>query len=281
MTFVDLHVHTTYSDGRLEPARMVEEAARLGLQSIAITDHDVLSGLEEARDAGQRFGVEVVAGIELSADWDGRPAHILGYFVDPANEVLNAALDRARSAMGEHVRSVLEAAREYGDAIDEEALGKYRGRYLSGAALVLGMVEQGILRRSPHARALLLKAAREPRSYSVQEAIQIVHAAGGIASLAHPVRLRRATPLLEAADLAPLVEAGLDGIEVWQIVQGSEAREHYLQVADQTALLPTGGSDCHGPRKQGMRLGSQRVPRWVLSEMRRRWRELGALPDRT
>src|SRR5581483_408221 len=97
------------------------------------------------------------------------------------------------------------------------------------------------------------------------------HAAGGIASIAHPVRVLRDTPLLSAAALRPLVDAGLDGLEAWQIVHDAAAREYYLRLADDLALVPTGGSDCHGPRRLGMRLGSQQVPGWVLSQMRARW----------
>jgi hypothetical protein len=167
---------------------------------------------------------------------------------------------------------VLDEARRLGVEIDEAALGRYRGRYVSGASLVLGMVEQGVLRGSPHARRLLTLASREPRGYTAEQAISLIHAAGGIASLAHPVRVRRNTPLLDASALCPLVEAGLDGVEVWQIVHGAAAREHYLQLADELGLVPTGGSDCHGPRSADMRLGSQRVPDWVLSRMQERWR---------
>jgi 3',5'-nucleoside bisphosphate phosphatase len=281
MPFVDLHVHTTFSDGRLTPRQALEEAARLELSAVAITDHDVLGGLAEAEAAGRRLGVEVVPGIELTAQWDGRLVHVLGYFVDPRSSPLRVALERARVEMAAHVQSVLEAARVAGDAIDEDALAKYRGRYVSGAALVLGMLEQGILRRSSKARALLLMAAREPRSFTAVEAIEIIHAAGGIASLAHPVKIWRAKPLLDAADLQPLVAVGLDGIEAWQIVQRTGARDHYLRLAAETGLLPTGGSDCHGPRSVGMRLGTQQVPEWVLSEMRERWLARRALPGQT
>jgi predicted metal-dependent phosphoesterase TrpH len=229
----------------------------------------VLDGITEARDAGERLGVEIVAGIELTADWDGRAAHVLGYFVDPASPDLVAALERARSEMADHVRRVLDRALELGERIDEAALAKYRARYVSGASLVLGMLEQGVLRRG-HARELLVLASREPRAYTAIKAIELIHLAGGLASLAHPVRLNRGQPLLAADEIRPLVEAGLDGIEVWQIVHSSRARAHYAAVALELGLLATGGSDCHGPTKRGLRLGTQQVPEWVLSEMKLR-----------
>jgi len=261
---------------------VVEEAARRDLAAIAITDHDVVGGIAEAQQAGQRFGVEVVPGIELTAEWDGRLAHILGYFIDPAHPELVVGLERAREQMAAHVRDVLDAARALGVEIDEAALARYRGRYVSGATLVLGMLEQGILRGSPHARQLLLRASREPRPFSAAEAIALIHAAGGVASLAHPVKLRRSEPLLPARTFAPLVAAGLDGIEAWQIVQGPTVRDHYRRVAEALGLVATGGSDCHGPRSVGMRLGTQRVPAAVLSAMKQCWRDRRrALPDRT
>jgi predicted metal-dependent phosphoesterase TrpH len=269
--FVDLHLHTTHSDGRLRPAQSVAEASALGLIAIAITDHDVLDGVPEAQAAGERLGIEVVAGIELTADWEGRSAHLLGYFVDPAHPALLDALDRAKAAMGEHVRRVLDRARELGERIDEAALARYRARYVSGASLILGMLEQGVLRRG-HARELLVMASREPRAYTALEAIELIHRAGGLASLAHPVRLKRGQPLLTAEDLRPLVEGGLDGVEVWQIVHSNRARAHYAALALELGLVATGGSDCHGPTRRGLRMGTQQVPEWVLSEMKARRR---------
>ena len=268
--FVDLHLHSTHSDGRWRPAQVVEQAAVRGLAAIALTDHDVLSGLAEARAAAAPRRIEFLDGIELTAEWDSRVCHVLGYGIDPANAALKSALARGRRRMGEHVEEVLAAVRAAGHELSEQDLARYNTRYTTGASLVLAMLQRGILRGSPEARHLLALASREPRAYTAFEAIDLIHAAGGVAVLAHPARLRRGEPLLPADLFRPLVEAGLDGLEVWQAVQGEAARRHYGAVVEELGLLASGGSDCHGPRSSGVRIGQQQVPYAVLTELHAR-----------
>lgn len=246
---------------------MVQAAAERGLAAISVTDHDVVDGLAEAVSAGRELGVEVVPGIELTADWGGRTVHLLGYFIRPDSPPLGVALRRARELMAAHVDTVLEALARAGEPIERDAVARYRSRYPGGAGLILAMLERGVLRRVRGAAALLRLASQEPRLLDAASAIQLIHQAGGLAALAHPARLRRDKPLLEASDLRPLVHAGLDGLEVWQIVHRDSTREYYRRLADSLGLLPTGGSDCHGPTRRGMRLGSQRVPREVLDRL--------------
>jgi predicted metal-dependent phosphoesterase TrpH len=266
---VDLHLHTTWSDGRWAPRQVVEEAAARGLAAIAITDHDVVGGLTEAQQAADEHAIELLTGVELTADWQGRTVHVLGYGVDPADPTLTAALDRGRALMAAHVEEVLAALEQAGTPLSADDLARYRVRYASGAALVLAMVEQGILRRASNGGALLRLASREPRAYTVEEAIQVIHAAGGLAALAHPAKIVRDRPHLTADELRPLVEAGLDAVEVWQIVHGDQERAHYTLAAQALGLLVVGGSDCHGPRRQhGPRIGSQEVPYAVYSRLR-------------
>jgi predicted metal-dependent phosphoesterase TrpH len=252
----------------------VGAAAERGLSAVAITDHDVLTGLDEAESAAPP-GLEVVPGIEMTARWEGaRAVHVLGYFVDAANTALLAALDRARSLMSEHVDTVLEEIRIVGGTLERHDLDRYRHRYAGGAALVLGMIENGVLRGAPAGTGmrLLRLAAAEPRAYSVREAVQLIHHAGGVASLAHPAKIKRGQPLLAAADLAPLMTEGLDAIEAWQWIPGGWGSEHYLGIADQLGVLVSGGSDDHGKRASDgrIRLGSQPVPKEVLEALRER-----------
>lgn len=259
--YVDLHLHTTWSDGRWEPRRVVDEAAAQGLSAIAVTDHDVLGGLAEAAEAARAHGIAFLPGIELTADWDGRTVHILGYGIDPESQTLTAALARGRALMAAHVEEVLAALERAGSPLSQEDLTRYRVRYASGAALVLAMVERGILRKAADGRGLLRLASQEPRAYTAAEAIDLIHQAGGIAALAHPARIRKDRPHLPADDLRRLAEDGLDALEVWQIVHRVEERRHYAAVAEELGLLVVGGSDCHGPRREyGPRIGSQRVP---------------------
>jgi predicted metal-dependent phosphoesterase TrpH len=273
---IDLHVHTTASDGRLAPAEVVAAAAQRGLQAIAITDHDVLWGVAEALAAAPR-GLEVVPGIEMTCRWEGsRAVHVLGLFLDVTNPALLTAIRRAQRLMERHVDRVLAAVNAVGGALQRDHLARYRHRYAGGAALVLGMLEQGVLRGAPAGTGmrLLRMAAEEPRAFTVAEAIHLIHQAGGVASLAHPAKLKRGTPLLSRADLEPLVAQGLDAIEAWQWIPGGWGSRHYLRVAGELGVLVSGGSDDHGKRTADgrMRLGAQPIPVEVLEALRERAR---------
>jgi 3',5'-nucleoside bisphosphate phosphatase len=269
-------VHTTHSDGRLPPAEAVRECVSSGLAAVAITDHDVVTGLADAFEAAQG-DIEVVPGIEMTARIQGnrRPVHVLGYFIDPRETRLAAALAHARRLMGQHVDGVLREIRAAGGDLEHADLARYRHRYAGGAALVLGMLERGVLRRAAAGTGMrLLKlAAAEPSAYSMAEAVDLIHGAGGVASLAHPAKLRRGTPLLAASDLAPMLQsADFDAIEAWQWIPNGWGSDHYRAVADELGLLVSGGSDDHGKRGPTgeLRLGRQPVPVAVLEDLRRR-----------
>lgn len=265
----------------MSPAETVQAAAERGLAAVAITDHDVLSGLDEAIQHAPD-DLEVVPGIEMTASGDGpRAIHVLGYFIDRHNPGLVAALDRARALMAEHVDRVLAQIAAVGGQLRRTDLDRYRHRYAGGAALVLGMLEHGVLRGAPPGTGmrLLRLAAAEPRAYTVAEAIDLIHAAGGVASLAHPARLRRGSPLLDAPDLRELVVGNrFDALEAWQWIPNGWGSRHYLAVADELGVLVSGGSDDHGKRTAdgAMRLGAQPVPREVLDALRQRARALRA-----
>jgi predicted metal-dependent phosphoesterase TrpH len=256
----------------------VHAAVERGLGAIAITDHDVLSGLEEAISASPNH-LEIIPGIEMTASWEGpRAVHVLGYFIDTDSGELRAALARAEELMARHVDVVLEEIKRAGGKLKRGDLDRYRHRYAGGAALVLGMLERGVLRGAPAGTGmrLLRMAAAEPRAYTVAEAIGLIHAAGGVASLAHPAKLKRGEPLLSAAALKPLVAEGFDAIEAWQWIPGGWGSRHYLGVAQDLGLLVSGGSDDHGKRTAdgAMRLGAQPVPPEVLEALRERARAL-------
>jgi predicted metal-dependent phosphoesterase TrpH len=267
---VDLHLHTIYSDGRWSPREVIDQAAARGLRAVAVADHDVLGGLEEAASAAAERSIEFLPAIELTADWEGRACHVLGYGIDPTSLALQRALESGQRQMAAHVATVLEAIRAAGFDLSDQDLARYNTRYPTGTSLVLAMLERGILRRAAGGRRLLALAGQEPRAYSVEQAIALIHQAGGLAVLAHPARLRRQQPLLRAEDLAPLVDWHLDGLEVWHVLQRGEVRAHYSRLAEELGLLPTGGSDCHGPRSSGVRIGSQAVPYRVFIGLRER-----------
>jgi len=218
-----------------------------------------------------------VPGIEMTAQWQGpRAVHVLGYFIDPGEARLREALARAERQMERHVDAVLDEIRNAGGKLERTDLDRYRHRYAGGAALVLGMLERGVLRGAPPGTGmrLLRLAAAEPRAYTVADAIALIHGAGGVASLAHPAKVKRGQPLLSAADLAPMVDDGLDAIEAWQWIPGGWGSQHYLALAGELGVLVSGGSDDHGKRSTDgrLRLGAQPIPEAVLDLLRERAR---------
>lgn len=268
---MDLHTHSRCSDGALTPSELVAEAARRGLAAVALTDHDSIDGLEEALAAGTRLGVQVIPGVELTASWDGRRAcHLLGYFIDHRDQALQAALADARLLARAWTLDTIERINALGLRITAEEVLRENGRGAGGVPLLLRILERGGLRGHPAAFGILALLAGEPRAFSAAEAIRLIHGAGGAAVLAHPGTIRRRDPLQPDEAILPLVEAGLDGIEVWTVAHHPErVVPHYQQQAARLGLVATGGSDFHGPRPDGhLRLGRVPVPYSVVEALR-------------
>jgi 3',5'-nucleoside bisphosphate phosphatase len=241
----DLHLHTIHSDGRLAPAAVVETAAAQCLATIAIVDHDVVTGLPEALDAGQRLGVDVIPGIELTARWRGRTCHVLGYDLDPSEPRLLAALQQARAAAEAAVAAGLQALRARGHELVPADLARYHARYPTPTTLLLAAVQRRLLRSRADVLALAraLRAGASPMT--VPQAIALIHGAGGATVLAHPGRRVGRIPLDRAA-LAELSAQGLDGVEVEHPAHTPEQRATYAGIARDLDLVATGGSDWHG-----------------------------------
>jgi predicted metal-dependent phosphoesterase TrpH len=243
---VDLHLHTTASDGSLTPERLVKAALVAGLSVISITDHDTTAGIEEGRAVAAREGIDVVSGIEISAVADGRDLHILGYFFDPHSAALRVFLERQREDRRRRIVTMSERLATLGYPIDvapvlaEAERGKSVGRpQLATALLAAGHVqtrEEAFQRFLEHGGP-----AYEPRrGASPEDVIAIVHDAGGLASLAHPGVSQR-------DHLIPsLAGAGLDAIEARHSDHGPDTEARYRAMAHDLQLLVTGGSDFHG-----------------------------------
>lgn len=256
---VDLHVHTTVSDGIVDPGEIARRAARLGLEVLAITDHDATEGVALAREAAPP-GLYVMAGAELTCQIDGREAHVLAYGIDIDAPPLVGALARFRREREDRARAIVERLRALGVDIDFSEVAAISGHgtiarpHVAQALVARGVVatlQQAFQRfLGRHAPAFVPKPALDPR-----ETCAIVHEAGGVPSLAHPGTFRR-------DDLIPLlVDAGLGGLEVRHTEHGSAQVEHYERIARRYDLLPTGGSDFHGTLGHRSRLGAPRVPR--------------------
>jgi len=244
---VDLHSHTRCSDGILSPADLVAKAAADGVTVLAVTDHDTLVGIPEARAAAARHGVRLVPGVELSVTHAGHDFHVLGLIVDPDHAELARLLESRRDDRVSRVREILGKLRRQGIDIPFEAV--------EGES-----VDEGVLGRPHVARALMAaghassiddafarylgsKAAAYvpyPRLNSA-DGIAAIHAAGGVASLAHP-GIDDGDAVLES-----FVEAGLDSVEAYHPAHSAVEQGHFAGRARRLGLLVSGGSDFHGP----------------------------------
>jgi 3',5'-nucleoside bisphosphate phosphatase len=244
---IDLHLHTSASDGLLAPAELVRCAAAAGLTTISITDHDTTAGLAEARDAARQCGVRIVPGIEITAIENGRDVHILGYFIDDGSEALAAFLRDQRADRVRRVREMAARLQALGFAIEVEALlaaGPGSSRSVGRPAIADALVAAGHASDRNDAFARLLGRGQPAfvprRGVSGGAVIGIIHAAGGLASLAHP------GVAADDALIAPLADAGLDAIEVWHSDHTADHERHYGELADRLNLARSGGSDYHG-----------------------------------
>jgi predicted metal-dependent phosphoesterase TrpH len=267
---VDLHTHSTYSDGLLSPAMLVEEAASRGVRILALTDHDTVAGIGEARAAGDRHGVEIIPGVELSAALpDGNEVHLLGYFVDVDDPTLLEQLAGYARARAERMERMVERLNRIGAPVALERVREIAGLGTVGRPhLGRALVEAGYATDLSDAFARYIgggKPAFVPRPrVDPRDAIALVRAAGGVAVLAHPFSAGGVESVLDR-----LVPAGLAGMEVFYGEYDIEDREILRQIATRRGLIATGGSDYHGPDRRAAReLGSAPVPLAAVAALR-------------
>jgi 3',5'-nucleoside bisphosphate phosphatase len=241
---IDLHLHTTASDGLLEPSALVARAAERGLRTISITDHDTCAGLGAAGDAARRLGLRLICGVEITAVESGRDVHMLAYFVDPESAALLEFLRAQRAQRVERVRRIGQRLAALGYAIDVDTLTTAPGRSIGRPQIADALVRGGHACDRDDAFARLLGVGRPafvPRRGPAPEAvIDLARQAGGLVSMAHPG--------LTAMDhLIPrLAAAGLQAIEVRHSDQDRATEDRYRQLALEYELAVSGGSDYHG-----------------------------------
>jgi 3',5'-nucleoside bisphosphate phosphatase len=257
---IDLHTHTTYSDGTLTPAELVEAAAARGLSALAVTDHDTVDGLPEALAAGERVGLRVVPGVEINCEHERITMDVLGYFLAGApNEELEAELAELRRYRDERNARILGRLAELGcpltpEDLEEAAGGGAVGRPHIGEA----MVRRGYAESVPDAFKRFLKRGApawvDRHRLALGPALRLLRASGGLPVLAHPGIIRTDRPGLEriVRDAARL---GLAGIECLYPLHDEDTVAFCLALADRYALAPTGGSDYHGTVKPDIHLG--------------------------
>ena len=273
MSYADLHVHTAYSDGTFTPAQLVEEGIRAGLSAVAVVDHDTVAGVPLVLEAARQTSLEIIPGIELSAEYEGIEIHILGYLLDYRNSILQEKLEYLKKNRVERIYKILDNLKKMGVALNPESVfaiagGGTVGRLHIARALVQEKIVSSIFEafqryigdRSP---AYVLGFKFSPR-----QAIQVIKDAGGIPVLAHPYSLRN-------DDLIPtLIDAGLMGLEVYYPEHSQSMTNYYADIARKRFILLTGGSDCHGAAKPGVKIGAVKVPYELVENLKKAQKNL-------
>ena len=244
---VDLHLHTLASDGRLTPAELVQLAARQGLRTISISDHDTTDGLAEAFEAAREFPhLRIIPGIELSADVPGDEVHVLGYFIDPGDAELQSELTRFREGRVGRAKAMVEKLDELGIHVEWERVQHFAGDGAVGRPhIALALVEAGYCKEPKDAFPEYLGrnglAYAERVKLTPAEAVGMIQRAGGVAVLAHPAYMND----METG-IANLAGIGLTGMEVHYAKYHDDTIRQLARLAREYDLIPCGGSDYHG-----------------------------------
>ena len=270
---IDLHAHTTASDGDQSPTQLIELAKAAGLAAIAVTDHDTTDGVAEALEAGKRLSVEVIPGIELSAEIDSEPGqrgqcHILGLGIDPRNATLLARLHHIQEKrvnrnahMVDKLNSLDELKSRNIHITLAEVEAEAGGNIIARPHFAQVLIKKGLVGSVQEAFNEYLgenaKGNVPKEKVTAEEAIRLIHEAGGVAILAHPNNCKQGAPEATEAYILQLQALGLDGIEARYNLHSSDDTARYLDLASRHGLLTSGGSDFHGPSvKPKVKLGA-------------------------
>ncbi|MEU3773944.1 PHP domain-containing protein [Streptomyces sp. NPDC032472] len=276
---IDLHAHSTASDGTDTPAELVRHAAAAGLDVVALTDHDTVAGHAEAIAAAPA-GLTVVTGMELSCRLDGIPMHLLAYLFDPEEPELARERELVRDDRTPRAQTMIGKLQALGVGITWEQVSRIAGGGSVGRPhIATALVELGVVPTVSDAfTADWLadggRAYAEKHELDPFEAVRLVKAAGGVTVFAHPAAVKRGRCVPESA-IAELAAAGLDGIEVDHMEHDTDTRDRLRALAGELGLLTTGSSDYHGSRKT-CRLGDYTTDPEVYGEITRR--AFGAFP---
>ncbi|MBI5764454.1 MAG: PHP domain-containing protein [Planctomycetes bacterium] len=274
--WIDLHLHSMASDGRYAPCKVMEMAAARGLSAVSLTDHDATAGLAEAEDAATQLGMEFVPGIEMEAEYGRHRLHILGYFIDATNAGLVDAL--AKMVVNRHARNeeIIARLRCMGVVIDYRAICKRH----AGAAIGRPHIADELIRQravSSFQQAFSRYLGNEAPAYVPRvaptgaEVIRIIREAGGVASLAHPGRIKTSSHLELATMVRDLRDGGLSAIEISHPDHNDATAKLAAELAARFELLTTGGSDFHTlgtAVTRGTGFAKRRVPYEWLERLR-------------
>jgi hypothetical protein len=274
---IDLHLHTTSSDGRCTPAELVELAAAAGVTTMAVTDHDTTAAIADVHALAAARGIEAVTGIEITAVHAGRDVHMLGYFFDLRDAPFAAFLAAQRERRVARVEAIVARLAELGLPVDMTPLldlaRRFRGQSVARPHVARAMVAAGYVKDARAAFDQWLGDGRpafvERAGPSPRDVIAAVHAAGGLVSLAHPGRTRI------DGEIPGLVADGLDALEVYHSDHDADLTAAYGVMVARWGLLATGGTDFHADPAAGLHVGQFTLPvaEWSrLSEARDRFR---------
>ena len=275
---IDLHTHTNHSDGTIAPNDLMYMACNKGLTTIAITDHDCITAIEQATLIGNNYGIEVIPGVEISTKHEDFDIHIVGLFIDHYNAELNLEINKTQNNVQERLKSILEKLVMLGMDVSFDEYKEFtKCKMPTRWHIASYLTSKCIVNNPDEAEALYLrkgKAGYVKRSYTMMSAkhgIELIHKAGGIAIWAHPSLSELSIVDLERFMLH-FKQYGLDGIEAYYPICTRNDNEVIINLSRRHGLLLSGGSDYHGGNKPNIELGSgclgMPIPSYILGEPR-------------
>ncbi|HNZ26429.1 MAG TPA: PHP domain-containing protein [Spirochaetota bacterium] len=276
---IDLHCHSSASDGSLTPEELVIKAYDSGISSLALTDHDTISGLSKAKTTARKVGIELISGIEFNCDCDSGELHILGLFIDETNAELLKLIKKLEEYRKERNEKLIELLTKQGIKLDMDDLFCHNDRIenIGKPNFARALYKNGYAKNEFEAYSKYLSESNlksiERKKISDREALDIIHTAGGIAVLAHPDQLGIKDHKLLLSFISDLKEKGLDGIEIFYTGYKKNIIKRYKGIARKYSLLCSGGSDFHGESKyRNNKLGfygeKKIIPKEILDKMK-------------
>ena len=276
---IDLHIHTSASDGTYSPQEIVDLAKKQGLKAIAITDHDTIEGNKDAIEAGMKKGMEVIPGVEISVEWNKKPVHILGYYINWKNEKLSMELQKLIKFREERNPQIIKKLNLLGLSISYDDVKMRAGEGTIGRPhFAQVLIEKGYVKNEDEAFKKYLKRGApgyvEKRRLSTQQGIQLIKNAGGIAVLAHPFTIEGINHREMERFILFFKKIGIEGVEAFYPLHTVQQTQQLQAIAKRYDLLITGGSDFHGKQKPQIQLGrgfgNMRIPYELVIKMKER-----------
>jgi len=273
---IDWHIHTTASDGRFTPAQIVAEAKNAGLEEIAITDHDAVSGIKEAQETGKKLGITIIPGVELTCYSGDREIHIKGLNINPENQDILKLCAMAREYRIKRAQIIVEKLKKLGYEISWQRVKELTKGAVGRGQLIQAFMEQPKnmeklkkdykTEHTPDGKDVIEYLISEGKpayakkaQLTLPEAIRAIHKAGGIAELSHPGGEKNITPNVNEKKIKEYKEKGLDALEVYHGDCTLEQIKYYKKISEKLNLISTGGTDFHGIPENQRKIGLGKI----------------------